>query len=80
MTFQHENLSEQNLDALTESDMMLIAEQLNAIEPGGTAEAVSQGLLLSDSLWVVGAIVCLSLAAYGITKLLPTLKKIDNRA
>ena len=81
MTFQNENLSQEDLDSLTEADMMLIAEKLNAIEPGaGAVEAASNGLLLSDSVLAIGAIIVISLVTFAVVKMAPTLKKISNKA
>lgn len=81
MTFQNENLSQEDLDSLTEADMMLIAEKLNAIEPGaGAVEAASNGLLLSDSVLAIGAIIAISLVTFAVVKMAPTLKKISNKA
>ena len=81
MTFQNENLSQEDLDSLTEADMMLIAEKLNAIEPGaGAVEAASNGLLLSESVLAIGAIIVISLVTFAVVKMAPTLKKISNKA
>ena len=79
MGLQNKNLSEQSLDALSESDMQLIAEQLNAIEPGVGIEAVSNGLLLSDSLLAISAVIVISVATFAIIKMYPTFKKISNK-
>jgi len=80
MGFQGNNLLDKDIDALSEAEMQIIAEQLNAIERGAGVEAVSNGLLLSDSLLAVGIVLAISLATFAVVKMLPALKKISNKA